>query len=92
MALISDIIYHLEITNNQEDLDLNQNDCIKISSYLINNLRDDHLIPGNVYFQFIGILDWYKEHNFITPKQHYWLMDNLWQYIDQRQYTIQELL
>lgn len=92
MALISDIIYHLEITDNEDHLDLDESDCIKISSYLINNLNEWHSMPGDVYNQFIGILDWYNEHHFITSKQHYWLMIHLWKYIDQRQYTFEEML
>jgi hypothetical protein len=92
MALISDIIYHIEITDNKDDLDLTITDTLKITSYLINNLQDNHQMPGSVYLQFIGILDWHKEHHFITDKQHYWLLDHLWQYIDQRQYTYEEML
>ena len=92
MAAISDIIYLLEITEDKDLIDLNISDTIKISSYLINNLNSYHQMPGNVYFQFIGILDWYKNNHFITDKQHYWLLDHLWQYIDQRTYTIQEML
>ena len=84
MALISDIIYHLEITDNEDLLDLSESDCIKASNYLLNNLNEHHLMPGDVYNQFIGIIDWYVEHRFITPKQHYWLLIHLWKYIDQR--------
>ena len=92
MALISDIIYHLEITDNKEHLDLCQNDCIKASRYLIENLDVNHRIPGNVYYQFLGILQWHQDHGVITDKQHYWLMMNLWRYIDQRTYTMMEML
>jgi hypothetical protein len=92
MATISDIIYHLEITDKIDHLDLNESDCIKASSYLINNLNEHHTIPGDVYLKFIGILDWYNEHEFITPKQHYWLMVHLWKHIDQRIYTMMEML
>lgn len=84
MALLGDIIYHLEIAEDINQLDLSQGDCIKASQYLVNNLQINHQIPGNVYYQFIGILDWYNEHKFITDKQWYWLMCNLWEYIDQR--------
>jgi hypothetical protein len=91
MALISDMIYELEITNDIDDLDLSESQCLMISSYLINHLRGDHTMPGNVYYQFMGILDWYKEHKFITSKQHYWLIANLWQYIDQRDPMIEML-
>lgn len=84
MALLGDIIYHLETTENIDHLDLTDRDCIKTAKYLIMNLQDHHQIPGDIYYQFIGILDWYQEHNFITDKQWYWLMVNLWRYIDQR--------
>jgi hypothetical protein len=84
MALLSDIIYHLEITEDIYQLDLSQIDCIKTTKYLISNLQTNHQIPGNVYYQFLGILDWHREYGFITPKQHYWLIIHLWQYIDQR--------
>jgi hypothetical protein len=92
MAAISDIIYQLEITEHIDLIDLSISDTIKITRYLINNLQDDHQMPGNVYYQFIGILDWHKENHFITDKQHYWLLDHLWQYIDQRTYTFEEML
>ena len=92
MANISDIIYHLEITDNEDLLDLSEHDCIKASRHLVNNLNEQHSMPGLVYCKFIGILDWYNEHKFITPKQHYWLLIHLWKYIDQRNYTIMEML
>lgn len=84
MASLENIIYHLEITEDINLLDLTDSDCIKASKYLIMNLQDNHQIPGNVYYQFIGILDWHNEYGFITDKQWYWLMANLWHYIDQR--------
>jgi hypothetical protein len=92
MAVISDIIYRIEMCNNQDQLDLTQSDCLQITKYLVNNLNENHRIPGNIYYQFVGILAWNKEHGFITDKQHYWLLDHIWQYIDQRAYTIEELL
>lgn len=84
MALLGDIIYHLEITEDIDLLDLTDIDCIKATKYLIKNLQSNHQIPGDVYYQFIGIMDWYQEHKFITDKQHYWLLINLWKYINQR--------
>jgi hypothetical protein len=49
-------------------------------------------MPGKDFEQTLGILEWYNEHKFITPKQHYYLMMTLWEYIDQRQYTPMEML
>lgn len=89
---LTDIIYHLEITEHEDLLDLNEKDCIKASLYLISNLNEYHTIPGDVYYQFIGIINWYEEKKFITDKQHYWLLVNLWKYIDQREYTMQEMM
>jgi len=92
MTVISDTIYHLEITDNPDLLDLDQYQCLKTAEHLIRNLNYNHSMPGKDFEQTLGILEWYNEHKFITPKQHYYLMMTLWEYIDQRQYTPMEML
>jgi hypothetical protein len=90
MATIGELIYQMECSD-QGLAELSVSDALKLSRYLINNLNEHHSIPGKIYNQFIGILFWYNENNFITEKQHYWLLDNCQQYIDQRQYCDLEL-
>jgi hypothetical protein len=91
MSIISDTIYHLEITDNSDDLDLSDYQCVKTAEYLIKHLNYNHSMPGKDFEQILGILDWYNESRFITPKQHYYLTMILWEYIDQRD-TIGELI
>ena len=84
--MINDLIYLLEVTD-LDDLDLNDKQLCSIGSYLIKTLRSDHQMPGNVYYQMIGICDWYKENKHLTDKQRYWMICNLKEYISQRDFT-----
>lgn len=90
--MISDTIYHLEITDNPDDLDLTEHECVQTALHLLRYLRPDHTVPGKDYHQLLGIIEWYQEHKRITPKQHYYLIMTLWEYIDQRQFTPMEML
>jgi hypothetical protein len=92
MTVVSDTIYHLEITEDPDDLELTQYQCLKTAEHLIKNLNYNHSLPGKDFQQILGILDWNREHGFITPKQHYYLIMILWEYIDQRQHTPMEML
>ena len=84
--MINDLVYLLEITD-LDDLDLSDKDLSSIGLYLINHLSSNHSIPGKVYFQMIGICDWYRENKHLTDKQRYWMMCNLKEYISQRDFT-----
>lgn len=80
-----DAIYHIEQWQLGSDFEhIGDQDLIKVSGYLIMNVIPEHNIPGNVWYQIIGIMDWYGQNQFITDKQRYWLMANLNQYLDQR--------
>ena len=83
--MISDLIYLLEITDI-DDLDFSDKQLCSIGSYLITKLRSDHLMPGSVYYQILGICDWYKENHNLTDKQRYWMICNLKEYISQRDF------
>ena len=91
MATIGQLIYLFE-TTDPLDIEVTTSEILEISRFLINNLIDDHSVSGSDYFQFCGILDWYKQQGFITNKQKYWLVDKCSQYIDQRQFTDYELM
>jgi hypothetical protein len=84
--MINDLIYLLEVTE-LDDLDLTAGQLVQTAGYLLGNLRGDHEMPGKVYFQMLGICDWYKENHFLTDKQLYWMMDHLKQYINQRDFA-----
>ena len=47
MALLGDIIYHLEITENMNQLDLTDRDCIKTAKYLSNAATNECLTDYN---------------------------------------------
>jgi hypothetical protein len=85
--MISDLIDYIEITD-VDDMELSQKQLIKISAYLLGNLRDNHDMPGKVWDQFQGICYWYNTHGIITDKQDYWLRIHLKQYISQRRFEL----
>jgi hypothetical protein len=84
--MISDLIYLLEITD-VDDLELSEKQVVQLGIHLLNNLRSDHLIPGKVYYQILGICDWYKENHFLSDKQRHWMYHNLKEYISQRDFS-----
>jgi hypothetical protein len=84
--MINDLIYLLEISDIDE-LAVSEKQLVQIALYLINHLRSDHLMPGKVYYQMLGICDWYRENQFLTDKQNYWLLINLKEWINQRDFT-----
>jgi hypothetical protein len=81
--MIHDLIYLLEITDKDE-LKFSDKELYHLGLYLIKYLRDDHEMPGKIYYQMIGVCDWYKEKKFLTPKQQFWMKYALKAYIDQR--------
>lgn len=85
--MISDLIDYIEITD-VDDMELSQRQLVKISAYLLGNLRDDHDMPGQVWNQFTGICSWYSTHGIITDKQDFWLRIHLKQYIAQRRFEL----
>jgi hypothetical protein len=84
--MIHDLIYLLEITD-VDDLEFTNQELVYLGTYLIRNLTGNHSMPGKVYFQMIGICDWYRENQFLTDKQRYWMMDHLKEYINQRDFA-----
>lgn len=84
--MIHDLIYLLEITD-VDDLEFTNQELVHLGTYLISNLTGNHSMPGKVYFQMIGICDWYRENQFLTDKQRYWIMDHLKEYINQRDFA-----
>ena len=86
---IADIIYLIEQDHIE---DLTDHDIIRISRYLIENLKQDHKIPGKTWYTFVGILDWHREHGFITPRQASWLLAHTADYLDQRKTRLEEYL
>lgn len=83
--MINDLIYLLEITDVDE-MEFTEKELIQLGIHLLNNLRGDHKIPGKVYYQILGICDWYRENHFLSDKQRYWMMCNLKEYISQRDF------
>jgi len=83
--MIDDLIDYIEITEISE-LDLSDKQLCLIGIHLINHLRSDHEIPGKIYYQLLGICDWFKEHHDLTDKQRIWMLHNLKKYIDQRDF------
>jgi len=84
--MINDLIYLLEITD-VDDLDFSDKDLCRIGVYLLNHLPTDHQIPGKVYYQILGINDYYKNNHELTSKQRYWMRFNLKEYISQRDFS-----
>lgn len=85
--MIFDVIDKIEMWRLKEVFDdISDYELIKVSEYLINNIRSDHDMPGKIWDQFLGIMDWYTDNQFITSKQRYWLMANLNQYLSQRDF------
>lgn len=86
--MITDLIFLLEVTD-LDDLDLSEKQLYQLGIYLIHHLRDDHQIPGNDYYQIIGICDWYRQNGFMTEKQQIWMYYSLKNYISQRDFTLE---
>ena len=84
--MVNDLIYLLEITDVDE-LDLDDKQLVQIGVYLLGNLQSNHQIPGKIYYQILGICDWYRENHNLTDKQRYWMMCNLKEYISQRDFS-----
>ena len=64
-------------TNTSEELDWNHideiftnpYDVITSVDYFLTNLRQEHLVPGEVYYKLSGIAYWAREKNFLTKTQ-----------------------
>ena len=56
---------------------------IQIADYFLRRLPKDHDMPGGVYLQFLGEMDWFREHGRLTLRQHRWLLHNIRRYQDQ---------
>ena len=86
--MVLDTIFEIEMWNKGDDFEhISDAQLIKASEYLINNLREDHSMPGNVWNQFIGILNYNIQHEFINEKQRYWLIASLKENLDQRDFA-----
>jgi hypothetical protein len=67
------------------NLDLwdNPKGLIKQVDYFISNLRDDHQVPGNVYYTLLGIANWAREGKPLTNTQISFVIHHLEELEDQ---------
>ena len=63
-----------------------EKDLIRSVDYFITHLRDDHEIPGEVYYTLLGIANWAREEKFVTHKQKAYVEHHLDYYSDQIDY------
>ena len=56
---------------------------VRTTGWFISNLQSEHLIPGNIIEQMMGIGTWYMENGFLTDKQSNWLKIHLVKYEEQ---------
>lgn len=90
MNLLDDLIYAYEIGSVDELTDLYfrdilpQNDIVRISRYLINNLGEHHNVNGTVWMTLCGIINWYDEKEFMTDAQAIYLIANTKKHLQER--------
>ena len=58
---------------------------VAVAEYFIRNLPRNHTVPGHVYLQILGEMDWHTQYGSLTHRQRRWLMHHLQQYRDQIQ-------
>lgn len=64
--------YHLndEVTWDQIDTLIPKYQLVDHIDYFLTNLKANHQLPGKIYEKLSGIGNWYREKEFVTPKQH----------------------
>lgn len=62
----------------------NKQDLIESVDFFIGNLQKEHLVPGSVYNQLLGIAHWARTNDFVTPKQQRYTTMAIGSYWDQR--------
>lgn len=74
---MNDVLYKIDLLsgtdlsdwNRIDDVFENYLDVVRAINYFISNLKSDHSVPGNDYYQLLGIADWAKQNQTITQKQ-----------------------
>lgn len=90
MNLLDDLIYAYEIGSVDDLTDLYfrdvlpQEDIVKVSRYLVNNLREHHTVNGNIWMTLCGIINWYDEKQFMTDAQTIYLIANTKKHLQER--------
>jgi len=90
MNLLDDLIYAYEIGSVDDLTDLYysdvlpQEDIVKVSRYLVNNLREHHTVNGNIWMTLCGIINWYDKKQFMTDAQAIYLIANTKKHLQER--------
>ena len=64
------------------------NQVIRAIDYFIGHLREDHQVPGKVWYTLNGIGDWAKQHGFVSDKQFSYVYYQIQQYHDELDYFV----
>lgn len=80
--LITTALEHIHTWSGRyPDITLTDRQLFQITEHFIRTLPRDHHVPGAVWNQMVGEMDWYREHGSLTPKQRHWLMHSLREHV-----------